>query len=1287
MKKRISVYLLLLVALLVFIPSSKYLWNSKNVIQTNNVAQYRIGLAEINRNYFDQYENRIIVKSKYKIDDRKCLIKASGLNGLNIIQYKNSNDAIEALNHYSELDYVEYAYVDQQITLDTLETTTTSIPLDNSHLSWGGELLGVDDYQNFLLTKYGALKNLPEIYIAVLDTGIDTDNEFLRGRIAFEHGISYYDSVEPSNYAFEDDNSHGTHVSGTIVDLTLGNVKIIPIKILSNEGKGSISNVVSGLEYVINLKNNGLNVVASNMSLGGIKGFTNKEELAIESMYDNNIMPVVAAGNENYYVEEFEPACVEKALTISALTQNDYYSKFLHISNFSNYGKGVDLCLPGSKILSCVINNAKYENITTSKTGGKYAELNGTSMATPHATALVALYATYYGKDYDVKVVESDLKKYTYDFGELGKDDLYGYGVPCMSLAINEDELTVEPSLSHGNVGGEYHFDDRIEVELADNNKSSLTHKIYYTLDGSYPTLTSHLEYDGAIEITNSTMLRFAIYSFDNNGNIKGNSKLFEVTYFKGEKNVNDDGYGFEIDKYGNVKSYNCSIKDIVLPEYINGIKVKKLDSNLFYGLNINSFVCNFDCKLGYYPFVSCGELKYVKLESKEAKYICNACFALEELVVPNVTEIQEGLIFSPALGFVGGSSTFKKCFNLRKIVAPKVNEIKNSTYAGQKHLEVLDIDWENISQLEGYAFEACAMLEYDIVLPDTITTIPKYAFSESGIKSIVGKNVTSVDINAFYMCNNLTTVSFGKIQELKNYAFGNCPLLINNFEFDVGAVLEDRAFYNCDSFDNIDLTNIVSVGKYAFSSCEAITEVELPNCQYDAAVFELCRNLVRVTLSPEIKTIPEKMFCMCWDLASVNLENVEHIGASAFESCDKLTNLNLSSLQELQVDETGIGANFKFCHNLTSVTLSESLTSIPDSAFMSCYNLENINLENVELIENNAFTHCTKLKTLNLSSISKIAKNSFDKATAISVIVLDKNSVISNLENIELPDVSQIHISKSYSGQIAKHISDLYKYVYNDINENYVIYGKFQRYNVAFKLKDGTNIATQSLFANENIVFPGSFETEDKIIRLVGWKENGTGTTIYSSTKINPTADTTYIAYYTIEEYKKLKITFYYNYDYDKSKVVNDDGDKFTTLDVEKNGIILLGETPYKEPSNEYTYKFIGWEYNGVLYSANNLPKATENMSFYARYEQKTRYYKVTWYSADKQLLYFEYLPFGALPEFKFIKAVFNTGLFQLLTATNIESVLTFWKWSWLPQVSVVKKDCEFYYVKISLD
>ena len=125
----------------------------------------------------------------------------------------------------------------------------------------------------------------------------------------------------------------------------MDNVKIIPIKVLNGAGSGSMANVISGMEYVLSLKNSGTNICAFNMSLSGY-GTSSQQEIIINNCYESNIMPVVAAGNDNYYAEKCTPANCEKALTISALSQNEHYENFPYIASYSNYGEIIDLCLP-----------------------------------------------------------------------------------------------------------------------------------------------------------------------------------------------------------------------------------------------------------------------------------------------------------------------------------------------------------------------------------------------------------------------------------------------------------------------------------------------------------------------------------------------------------------------------------------------------------------------------------------------------------------------------------------------------------------------------------------------------------------------------------------------------------------------------------------------------------------------------------------------------------------------------------------------------------------------------
>lgn len=748
------------------------------VAPTDQIAEYRQELSYINTMFENETQNRIIVKTKRNIVDKKAVSVANGYSGLNVLQYASYQDATDALEYYSSLDYVTFCERDFEISCNDLpDNIAPENVRGTNNLSWGADLLGVGTYQQYILAKYKDVKNLPTVYIAVLDTGIDTDNEFLQGRIAFDLGISYYDSAlytgKISTYKFEDDNSHGTHVSGTIVDLTQSNVKIIPIKVLNSKGSGSMSNVLSGIEYVLNLKKLGNNVCAFNMSLGGY-GYSQQEEKIIDSCFETNIMPVVAAGNENYFSKYFSPSSAKNALTISALARNEKYQNGLNLAYYSNYGSNVDLCLPGSKILSCVPNECTYEQIYTSKTGGKYAVISGTSMATPHATALVALYATYYGNDFEVKTVEQNLKNSTYDFGAKGQDDAFGFGVPNMELGIDKFVLDKAPKLSFGSVGSSFNFEDSILVKIENQNKkyNGYEYKIVYTTDGTYPTTVAGLTYISPLNISQSTSLKIAIYLLDGNGNVCADSECFQVDYFKGTSTCNDDGTGFVIDKNGVVTEYKSGLENIILPQYINGVKVTKLGDDLFCGRGIKSFVCDFDVLIDGYPFCCCDGLEELTLGSTDATTLAQYCPLLKTLNLPNANQIGDGNTNIRLFGYFFGSKTVLGCFALENVSLPKITEVPDNAFSDFVNLDNVDLDFENLTRIGKNAFNFCQKLELSINCPQLVE-LGESAFYNTKIKEFCADRLEVVESNTFDMCNNLEKLILKSVVKLKKHAFG----------------------------------------------------------------------------------------------------------------------------------------------------------------------------------------------------------------------------------------------------------------------------------------------------------------------------------------------------------------------------------------------------------------------------------------------------------------------------------------------------------------------------------
>jgi subtilisin family serine protease len=182
-----------------------------------------------------------------------------------------------------------------------------------------------------------------------------------------------------------DDNDHGTHVSGTIgavgdngVGVTGINwhVRLMGLKFLDANGSGTTSGAIAALNYAV-----AHGAAVSNNSYGG-DPFSQAFFDAIRNARDAGHIFVAAAGNGNFLgigqnndTTPFYPAnyALANVVSVAATDATDT------LAGFSNYGATtVDLAAPGVNILSTTRNNT-------------YSRFDGTSMATPHVTGVLAL--------------------------------------------------------------------------------------------------------------------------------------------------------------------------------------------------------------------------------------------------------------------------------------------------------------------------------------------------------------------------------------------------------------------------------------------------------------------------------------------------------------------------------------------------------------------------------------------------------------------------------------------------------------------------------------------------------------------------------------------------------------------------------------------------------------------------------------------------------------------------------------------------------------------------------
>jgi len=251
--------------------------------------------------------------------------------------------------------------------------------------------------------------------VGIVDTGIDQNHEDLRGKTvacAQSRGLGGLLGGSIQVGSCTDDNDHGTHVAGTITANTNNGVGVAGVAFNSPLvicralggplGTGATSDVANCITWTAQ---NGAKVIS--MSLGG--GNSSTLKTAVDNAWNggNGALLVAAAGNDGDSTANY-PAAYANVVSVAATDNRDQRA------SFSNANADVEIAAPGVNVLS-------------TRRGGGYFTLSGTSMATPHVSGVAAVLFGRFPTT-NAAGIRSRLDAAVDDLGPAGRDASFGFG-------------------------------------------------------------------------------------------------------------------------------------------------------------------------------------------------------------------------------------------------------------------------------------------------------------------------------------------------------------------------------------------------------------------------------------------------------------------------------------------------------------------------------------------------------------------------------------------------------------------------------------------------------------------------------------------------------------------------------------------------------------------------------------------------------------------------------------------------------------------------------------------
>lgn len=398
-------------------------------------------------------------------------------------------------------------------------------------------------------------------------------------------------------------------------------------------------------------------------------------------------------------------------------------------------------------------------------------------------------------------------------------------------------------------------------------------------------------------------------------------------------------------------------------------------------------------------PFAEIRE-KIVSVEVLEGVTSINFdwCISLKEISIPDTVTTVDG---------------FYHCEQLRKIMLPDTVTTIGS-FSGCYRLNSITLP-KGITSIGG--FNDCGALD-NVIIPEGVTDIRDNAFSEcSSLKNItIPFSVTSIGKYAFSGCRNLRNITMPNgVKTIEEETFRNCA--ISNIVIPEGVTsIGDRAFYSCDYLREVIIPeSVTEISDTAFEESNKVRFLGKKGSYAEEYAKE--KNIPFRTADEEIADSGQCGENLTWTLDKEGLLIISGTGEMEDSDYFRGTFNRNSQIKKVIVEEgvTSIGESaFYDCENLQEVIISDSVVTIGVEAFGECLSLQDVNIpESVRSIEDLAFRSCTSLKSVVIpDSVTEIGDSAFTGCTNLKNIKLpsglkeiDFLAGCTSLEQIEIPD------------------------------------------------------------------------------------------------------------------------------------------------------------------------------------------------------------------------------------------------------------------------------------------